>query len=51
MLSSFDVKIARASERESRGFSVGNLIMNLEGQKQKLMLTYIMLPFVHCYVI
>lgn len=39
-IGSFDVKIARATERESRGFSVGNLIMNLEGQKQKLMLEF-----------
>ena len=37
---SFDVKINRAKERETRGFSVGNLIMNLEGQKQKLTLEF-----------
>ena len=39
-IGSFDGKIARAKEREVRGFSVGNLIMNLEGQKQKLMLEF-----------
>jgi len=35
-----DIKITRASDREARGLSVGNLIMNLEGQKQKLMLEF-----------
>ena len=35
-IGSFDDKISLAKERESRGFNVGNLIMNLEGQKQKL---------------
>jgi len=39
-IGSFDVKINRATERESRGFSVGNLIMNLEAQKQKLTLEF-----------
>ena len=39
-IGSFDVKISRATERESRGFSVGNLIMNLEAQKQKLILEF-----------
>jgi len=39
-IGSFDDKIARATERESRGFSVGNLIMNLESQKQKLTLEF-----------
>lgn len=39
-IGSFDAKIARAREREARGFAVGNLIMNLEGQKQKLMLEF-----------
>ena len=39
-IGSFDGKITRAKEREVRGFSVGNLIMNLEGQKQKLMLEF-----------
>ena len=34
-IGSFDVKIQRAKERETRGFNVGNLIMNLEAQKQK----------------
>ena len=39
-IGSFDDKITRATERESRGFSVGNLIMNLESQKQKLTLEF-----------
>lgn len=39
-IGSFDIKINRAKEREARGFSVGNLIMNLEGQKQKLTLEF-----------
>ena len=39
-IGTFDVKIARATEREARGFSVGNLIMNLESQKQKLTLEF-----------
>ena len=39
-IGSFDIKINRAKERETRGFSVGNLIMNLEGQKQKLTLEF-----------
>lgn len=39
-IGSFDDKIARAKEREARGFSVGNLIMNLEGQKTKLTLEF-----------
>ena len=33
-------KLLVAKERETRGFSVGNLIMNLEGQKQKLTLEF-----------
>ena len=39
-IGSFDDKLSRARERESRGFSVGNLIMNLESQKQKLTLEF-----------
>ena len=39
-ISTFDTKIARAKEREARGFDVGNLIMNLESQKQKLTLEF-----------
>jgi hypothetical protein len=39
-IGSFDDKIATAKEREGRGFSVGNLIMNLESQKQKLTLEF-----------
>ena len=39
-IGSFDVKINKGREREARGFSVGNLIMNLESQKQKLLLEF-----------
>lgn len=39
-IGSFDVKINRAKEREARGFATGNLIMNLESQKQKLTLEF-----------
>ena len=39
-IGSFDNKISTAQEREKRGFNVGNLIMNLEGQKKKLMLEF-----------
>ena len=39
-IGSFDDKIGRAKERETRGFSVANLIMNLEGQKDKLTLEF-----------
>ena len=39
-IGTFDDKIAKATERESRGFNVGNLIMNLESQKQKLSLEF-----------
>ena len=39
-IGSFDRKIGTATERQSRGFNVGNLIMNLESQKQKLTLEF-----------
>lgn len=39
-INSFSERIQRAQERESRGFSVGNLIMNLESQQQKLTLEF-----------
>ena len=39
-IGSFDRKIVTATERQSRGFNVGNLIMNLESQKQKLTLEF-----------
>ena len=39
-IGSFEVKINRAKERETRGFNVGNLIMNLDAQKQKLTLEF-----------
>lgn len=39
-IASFDDKIGRAQDRESRGFNVGNLIMNLNSQKQKLTLEF-----------
>ena len=39
-IGTFSARIASAQEKESRGFSVGNLIMNLESQKQKLTLEF-----------
>lgn len=39
-IGSFDNRISTAQEKESRGFNVGNLIMNLESQKQKLTLEF-----------
>ncbi len=39
-IGTFNNRIASAQEKESRGFSVGNLIMNLESQKQKLTLEF-----------
>ena len=39
-IGTFTDKINVANERESRGFSVGNLIMNLESQQQKLTLEF-----------
>jgi hypothetical protein len=39
-IGTFSDRIANATEKESRGFSVGNLIMNLESQKQKLTLEF-----------
>jgi hypothetical protein len=39
-IGTFSTRIAAATEKESRGFSVGNLIMNLESQKQKLSLEF-----------
>ncbi len=39
-IGTFDDRIGRATEREARGFSVGNLIMNLESQKTKLTLEF-----------
>lgn len=39
-IGTFNTRIAAATEKESRGFSVGNLIMNLESQKQKLSLEF-----------
>ena len=39
-IGTFTDKINVAKERESRGFSVGNLIMNLESQQQKLTLEF-----------
>lgn len=39
-IGSFDGKIADAKEKEKRGFSVGNLLMNLTGQKEKLEIEY-----------
>ena len=39
-IGSFSARIDNAKEKEKRGFSVGNLIMNLEGQKQKLTIEF-----------
>ena len=39
-IATFQNKINRAKDREARGFSVGNLIMNLQGQQQKLTLEF-----------
>ena len=39
-IGTFSQRIANAQEKEKRGFSVGNLIMNLESQKQKLTLEF-----------
>ena len=39
-IGSFKTKIERAKERQSRGFSVGNLIINLESQQQTLTLEF-----------
>lgn len=39
-IGTFDTRIAAATDKEARGFSVGNLIMNLESQKQKLTLEF-----------
>jgi len=39
-IGTFNARITAATEKESRGFSVGNLIMNLESQKQKLSLEF-----------
>ena len=39
-IGSFDRKIGTAQERQTRGFNVGNLIMNLQSQKQKLTLEF-----------
>ena len=39
-IGTFTDRINTAKDREARGFSVGNLIMNLEGQQQKLSLEF-----------
>lgn len=39
-IGTFTDRINTAQDRESRGFSVGNLIMNLQGQQQKLTLEF-----------
>ena len=39
-IGTFTARINAAKEKETRGFSVGNLIMNLESQKQKLTLEF-----------
>ena len=39
-IGTFNNRIENAKDKEARGFSVGNLIMNLESQKQKLSLEF-----------
>ena len=39
-IGTFKTKIQSAKDKESRGFAVGNLIMNLEGQEQKLTIEF-----------
>lgn len=39
-INTFTDRINSAKEKENRGFSVGNLIMNLQGQQQKLTLEF-----------
>ena len=39
-IGTFDSKLAGALEKQKRGFNVGNLIMNMEGQKKKLTLEF-----------
>lgn len=39
-IGTFTDRIQTAQDREARGFSVGNLIMNLQGQQQKLTLEF-----------
>ena len=39
-IGTFDTRIGNAQDKEKLGFSVGNLIMNLESQKQKLTLEF-----------
>ena len=39
-IGTFTDRINTAKDREARGFSVGNLIMNLQGQQQKLSLEF-----------
>lgn len=39
-IGTFTARITDATEKQSRGFNVGNLIMNLENQKQKLTLEF-----------
>lgn len=39
-IGTFSDRIANAQDKEKRGFNVGNLIMNLQGQQQKLTLEF-----------
>ena len=39
-IGTFNARIAASTEKECLGFSVGNLIMTLESQKQKLTLEF-----------
>ena len=50
-IGTFDTRIANATEKEQRGFSVGNLIMNLESQKQKLSLEFDGYPYTYLFTL
>lgn len=39
-IGTFSDRISNAQDKEKRGFNVGNLIMNLQGQQQKLTLEF-----------
>ena len=39
-IGTFSDRIANAEEKQKRGFNVGNLIMNLKGQQQKLSIEF-----------
>ena len=39
-IGTFSDRIANAEDKQKRGFNVGNLIMNLQGQQQKLTIEF-----------